>query len=133
MRLVGMVHLAPLPGSPRWDGSMDRVVAAAVADARALVEGGMDALLVENYGDVPFTAGRVEAATVAAMAVAVGVRADSCAIAVPRRTRVVRDPHQASGVNASDPYASAVHTESNPSRSAASTASCAPAGTPADQ
>lgn len=71
MRLVGMVHLAPLPGSPRWDGSMDRVVAAAVADARALVEGGMDALLVENYGDVPFTAGRVEAATVAAMAVAV--------------------------------------------------------------
>jgi hypothetical protein len=31
----------------------------------------MDALLVENYGDVPFTAGRVEAATVAAMAVTV--------------------------------------------------------------
>jgi membrane complex biogenesis BtpA family protein len=50
---------------------MDGVVAAAVADARALVEGGMGALLVENYGDVPFTAGRVEAATVAAMTVAV--------------------------------------------------------------
>ena len=50
---------------------MDGVVAPAVADARALVEGGMDALLVENYGDVPFTAGRVEAATVAAMTVAV--------------------------------------------------------------
>jgi membrane complex biogenesis BtpA family protein len=69
MRLIGMVHVAPLPGSPRWEGSMERVVAAAVADARALVEGGMDALLVENYGDAPFTPGRVEPATVAALAV----------------------------------------------------------------
>jgi membrane complex biogenesis BtpA family protein len=69
MRLIGMVHVAPLPGSPRWDGSMDRVVAAAVADARALIEGGMDALLIENHGDAPFTPGRVEPATVAALAV----------------------------------------------------------------
>jgi membrane complex biogenesis BtpA family protein len=64
-----MVHVAPLPGSPRWDGSMERVVAAAVADARTLIEGGMDALLIENHGDAPFTPGRVEAATVAALAV----------------------------------------------------------------
>ena len=67
--LIGMVHLAPLPGSPRWEGAMARVIEAALADARALVEGGVDALLVENYGDAPFTAGRVEPATVAAMAV----------------------------------------------------------------
>jgi len=69
MRLIGMVHLAPLPGSPRWDGSMASVVERALADARAIVEGGMDALLMENYGDAPFAPGRVEAATVAAMAV----------------------------------------------------------------
>jgi membrane complex biogenesis BtpA family protein len=69
MRLIGMVHVAPLPGSPRWDGSMDRVIAAAVADARALAEGGMDALLVENYGDAPFSPARVQAATVAGLAV----------------------------------------------------------------
>jgi membrane complex biogenesis BtpA family protein len=69
MRLIGMVHVAPLPGSPRWDGSMERVIAAAVADARALIEGGMDALLVENHGDAPFTPGRVEPATVAALTV----------------------------------------------------------------
>ena len=48
---------------------MERVVAAAVADARALVDGGMDAVLIENYGDAPFTPGRVEPATVAALAV----------------------------------------------------------------
>jgi membrane complex biogenesis BtpA family protein len=69
MRLIGMVHVASLPGSPRWGGSMERVVAAAVTDARALVESGMDALLIENYGDAPFTPGRVEPATVAALAV----------------------------------------------------------------
>jgi uncharacterized protein len=68
--VIGMVHLPPLPGSPRWDGSMARVVAAALADARALVEGGADAVLVENFGDAPFTPGRVEPATVAAMSVA---------------------------------------------------------------
>jgi membrane complex biogenesis BtpA family protein len=69
--LIGMVHLLPLPGSPRWGGEMDRVIRRAVEDARVLQSGGMDAVLVENYGDVPFTAGRVEAATVAAMTVVV--------------------------------------------------------------
>src|SRR5437588_138861 len=69
MRLIGMVHLPPLPGSPRWDGSMERAIAVALADARALIDNGMDALIIENYGDAPFTAGRVAAATVAAMAV----------------------------------------------------------------
>ena len=39
----------------------------------------------------------------AAMAMAVGVRAESWHSDVPRRTRSVRDPHQASGVRASEP------------------------------
>ncbi len=67
--IIGMVHLPPLPGSPRWDGSMARVVASALEDAHALVDGGVDAVLVENFGDAPFTPGRVEPATVAAMSV----------------------------------------------------------------
>ena len=67
--VIGMVHLVPLPGSPRWAGAMRDVIAAALADARALIDGGVDALLVENFGDAPFTPGRVEPATVAAMSV----------------------------------------------------------------
>ena len=63
--VIGMVHLRALPGSPRWDGDMAALVRAALDDARALAEGGADALLVENHGDVPFTARRVDAATVA--------------------------------------------------------------------
>ncbi len=69
--LIGMVHLAPLPGSPRWAGSLAAVVERAVADARALEAGGFDACLVENWGDAPFGAGRVDPAAVAAMAVVV--------------------------------------------------------------
>jgi uncharacterized protein len=66
--VIGMVHLEPLPGSPRWAGSMENVSRAALADARALADGGADAILVENFGDVPFSPGRVDAACVAAMA-----------------------------------------------------------------
>jgi len=69
--LIGMVHLLPLPGSPRWDGEMGAVIRRAVEDARSLEAGGMQGVIVENYGDVPFAAGRVEAATVAAMAVVI--------------------------------------------------------------
>jgi membrane complex biogenesis BtpA family protein len=69
--LAGMVHLLPLPGSPRWGGSLATVVERAVADARALEAAGFHACLVENLGDAPFNAGRVDPATVAAMAVVV--------------------------------------------------------------
>src|SRR5258705_1053976 len=72
--VMGMVHLPPLPGSPRWDGSMARVVAWALADGGALSEGGVDAVLVENFNDMPFTPGRGEPAPVAAMS---GVAAEA--------------------------------------------------------
>ena len=63
-----------------------------------------------------------------AIAHAVGVRADSCTTDVPRRNRWVDAPHQASGVYASDPHASAVNTVSKPASSAAATNSGAFAG-----
>lgn len=71
--LVGVVHLGPLPGSPGWSRNLGAVIAAATRDARAYLEGGMDALLVENFGDVPFVKGAVAAATVAAMTRVVAV------------------------------------------------------------
>ncbi|HXR54484.1 MAG TPA: hypothetical protein VN793_05490 [Acidimicrobiales bacterium] len=48
----------------------------------------------------------------ALIAHAAGVRAEICTIDVPSRMRLVRDPHQASGVNASEPHYSAVNTMS---------------------
>ena len=64
--VFGMVHLHALPGSPLHI-SMDTVIAAALADARAIRDGGCDGFVIENYGDRPFTRGRVEAETVAAL------------------------------------------------------------------
>lgn len=69
--LIGMVHLAPLPGAPRWGGSLDAVLERALEDARALEAAGLDGIVVENYCDVPFYPESVPAETVAAMAVCV--------------------------------------------------------------
>jgi uncharacterized protein len=70
-RLVGMVHLLPLPGSPRFGGSIAEVLTTAAEDAGVLVDAGFPALMVENFGDVPFFAENVPPETVAAMALAI--------------------------------------------------------------
>ncbi len=69
--LVGMVHLAPLPGSPRFGGSIDAVIEAAAADAATLTAAGFPAVMVENFGDAPFFPEGVGPETVAAMTRAV--------------------------------------------------------------
>lgn len=61
-----MVHLAALPGSSGYRGDPKAIVTAALLDARTLLDGGVDALLIENMGDVPYLRGRVEPETVAA-------------------------------------------------------------------
>ncbi|MCA8959429.1 MAG: BtpA/SgcQ family protein [Planctomycetes bacterium] len=68
--ILGVVHLLPLPGSPR---GMRFIAAreAAERDADRLLEGGCDGFIVENFGDTPFVKGTVEAAVVAAMAIVV--------------------------------------------------------------
>ncbi len=87
--LVGMVHLLPLPGSPRWDGSMPQVIERALSDALALAENGMDGVIVENYGDVPFFPAAVPPETVAAIAVVVGAVVE--AVRVPVGVNVLRN------------------------------------------
>lgn len=57
--VIGMVHLWPLPGAPGYTGyGMEKIVAAALSDARALVRGGVDGLIVENMWDLPYHVGR---------------------------------------------------------------------------
>ena len=63
--LVAAIHLDPLPGSPRFGGSMRFVVRRAAAAAALLASEGVDALLIENFGDVPFFKDRVPPETVA--------------------------------------------------------------------
>ncbi|AUX09979.1 membrane complex biogenesis protein, BtpA family [Halalkaliarchaeum desulfuricum] len=64
--VIGMVHLPPLPGAPDSTG-IDDAVKRATADADALERGGVDAVLVENFGDAPFYPDEVPKHTVASM------------------------------------------------------------------
>jgi len=64
--IFGMVHLRALPGAPLFK-SMSDVLELALHDANALAAGGCDGFVIENFGDRPFTRGRVEAETIAAM------------------------------------------------------------------
>ena len=68
---IGVVHLLPLPGSPRWGGDLERVLFSAVEEAAILERGGVRSIIVENFGDAPFRLGRVAPETVSAMTVAV--------------------------------------------------------------
>lgn len=65
--VLGMIHLAPLPGSPRFAGDVKAVREAALRDAATLREGGIDGLMIENFGDVPFYPVRVPSYVIAHM------------------------------------------------------------------
>jgi len=91
--LIGVVHLQPLPGSPRWRGNLEAVVDFAVGDARAYERGGAHALFIENFGDVPFTKGPVAPETIAAMAAA--GRAICQAVHLPIGFNVLRNDARA--------------------------------------
>jgi len=54
--VIGMVHLLPLPGSEGYHGGGLRpIIDRALSEARTLVAGGVDAILIQNAGDLPPT------------------------------------------------------------------------------
>ena len=65
--VIGVVHLLPLPLSPRWQGSLQAVVDRAEQEAVALASGGVHGILVENFFDAPFTKDSVDPVVVSAM------------------------------------------------------------------
>jgi membrane complex biogenesis BtpA family protein len=91
--LIGVVHLRALPGSPRWQEDLEKVITAAVADACAYEHGGAHGLFIENFGDVPFTKAHVGPETVAAMAAA--GRAIRAAVKIPIGFNVLRNDARA--------------------------------------
>ena len=66
--LIGCIHLLPLPGSPLYDGSMERIYGKALEEVAILTEWGVHGLIVENFRDKPFFPGRLSPETVASMA-----------------------------------------------------------------
>ena len=81
--LIGVIHLRPLPGSPRYSGDIQAVVDGALSDALILAEAGFEGIIVENFGDAPFVPGAVAPITTAVMtACALSVRTAAPAISL---------------------------------------------------
>lgn len=52
--IIGMVHVAALPGTPRNSENIAEIVSEALRDALLLAEGGVDAIMIENMHDRPY-------------------------------------------------------------------------------
>lgn len=89
-RLVGVIDLPPLPGSPRASASCADIAKAAALDVSILAREGYDLALIENFGDAPFFPGRVPAVVVSAMT-ACAVAARDAAPALPLGINVLRN------------------------------------------
>lgn len=71
--IIAMLHLDPLPGDPRWryGDTMESVVQHALADLKALQDGGVDGILISNEFSLPYQR-HMNFVTPAAMAYVVG-------------------------------------------------------------
>jgi uncharacterized protein len=66
--MIACIHLQALPGAPLYGGDMGPVFEQAILEAELFAAAGVDAIIVENFRDVPFYPDRVPSETVAAMA-----------------------------------------------------------------
>jgi membrane complex biogenesis BtpA family protein len=94
---IGVIHLAPLPGSPAHVSDLDSITAKAVEEANIIEKAGFGGLIVENYGDIPFHRDDVGPETIASMALIVKAVRD--AVDLPIGINVLRnDAHAALAV-----------------------------------
>ena len=73
-KLIGVIHLGALGGSPGANGihpaeALQEVGAIAVEEAGILVEAGFDGIILENFGDTPFYKTQVPPITIASMSI----------------------------------------------------------------
>ncbi len=86
--LIACIHLMPLPGSPRYAGSMREVYDTALAEAAIFAQYPIDGLIVENFRDAPFYPHALPAESIAALTavtrdVLPGMNAGASPYAVP--------------------------------------------------
>jgi membrane complex biogenesis BtpA family protein len=65
-KIIGVVHLLPLPGSPFYSGNLKEVLKRAQEDTKKLAEQGIRSLIIENFGDSPFLKYRLKKETLSA-------------------------------------------------------------------
>ena len=53
--VIGMIHLQALPGTPKFAGNVNQIIQKALDEAHIYQQAGIDALMIENMHDVPYT------------------------------------------------------------------------------
>lgn len=85
--VIGMVHVAALPGTPRASRDVTSIVRSAVEEAKLLADRGVSAILIENMHDVPYLLREVGPEIPATMtAVGCAIRA---AVALPLGVQIL--------------------------------------------
>ncbi|MFQ5610630.1 MAG: BtpA/SgcQ family protein [Anaerolineae bacterium] len=67
--IIGMIHVEPLPGTPKFKSGLPQIIDKARAEAQVYKNAGIDALAIENMHDMPYLNRAVGPEIVAAMAV----------------------------------------------------------------
>lgn len=67
--IIGMIHVEPLPGTPKHHGQMLEIITRAKVEAVMYKEAGVDAIAIENMHDIPYLNKQVGPEITAAMAV----------------------------------------------------------------
>lgn len=91
--LIGMVHVAALPGTPRHSLPMKQIIAQATDEAKLLAEAGFDSILIENMHDTPYLLREVGPEIISAMTmVACAVRG---ALKIPLGVQILAGANRA--------------------------------------
>ncbi len=86
--IIGVIHLLPLPGTPKGQ-SFDLVLKRAVSEALILEEGGVDGLIIENFGDIPYVKDIAGPETIAFMTAI--MREISMSVSLPLGINILRN------------------------------------------
>lgn len=69
--VIGMIHLKPLPGAPSYEDSLKDIFDYALRDFEALIAGGVDGVIIENFMDRPFKHSISDPETISAFSIIV--------------------------------------------------------------
>jgi uncharacterized protein len=68
-KIIGMIHVQALPGTPKNDKSIEEIIEIAVNESISYQDCGIDAIMLENMHDVPYLNREVGPEIIAAMTV----------------------------------------------------------------
>ena len=52
--IIGMIHVDALPGTPKYKGNINKLIAKAIEEAKIYTDAGIDSIAIENMHDVPY-------------------------------------------------------------------------------